>query len=302
MKTLLDSRQLHAFVMLSRTGSFTLAAESLFLTPSAVCHALKELEQRAGCLLLDRRRKKVVLTQAGEQLLHHAERILQEMSDACSSLERLGKWGVDRLRVAASAAFCEYILPDALTDYYRSFPDSRLVVQPSDTLDAFDLVRANKVDLAITVEPKNERELEFHPLFTDELVFFVGPSHPWAKARQVIATQIPKQPCVFYKRNSYTFSLIEDYFRREEIALNLRIEMGNMDAIKEVVKRGLGVGILAPWVASQEIADQSLVTFPLGARSLKRNWGIVYWRDRRLTWAEETFMKICQSVTKKFAA
>ena len=80
------------------------------------------------------------------------------------------------------------------------------------------------------------------------------------------------------------------------------IELGNMDAIKEVVKRGMGVGILAPWVATQELADQSLVTFPLGARSLKRNWGIVCWRDRRLTWAEETLMRICQSVTKKFAA
>src|SRR6267142_2786776 len=143
MKTLLDSRQLHAFVMLSRTGSFTLAAKNLFLTPSAVSHALKELEQRVGCLLLDRRRKKVMLTQAGEHLLHHAERILQEMSDACTALE---------------------------------------------------LVRANKVDLAITVEPNDERELEFHLLFTDELAFFVAPGHPWAKAKQAIPAQISKQP------------------------------------------------------------------------------------------------------------
>ncbi len=302
MKTLLDSRQLHAFVMLSRTGSFTLAAKNLFLTPSAVSHALKELEERVGCLLLDRRRKKVVLTQAGEHLLHYAERILQEMSDACSSLEHLGKWGVDRLRIAASAAFCEYILPDVLTEFYRDYPDSHLIIEPSDTLDAIGLVRAGKVDLAITVEPKNERELEFHPLFTDELAFFVAPSHPWAKAKQAIPAQISKQRCVLYKRNSYTFGLIEEYFLREKIVLNMIIELGSVDAIKEVVKRGLGAGILAPWVATTAMEDQSLVTFPLGARSLKRNWGIVYWRDRRLTWAEETFIKICHSVTKKFAA
>ena len=301
MKSLLDSRQLHAFVMLSCTGSFTLAAKNLFLTPSAVSHALKELEQRVGCLLLDRRRKKVVLTQAGEHLLHYAERILREMSDACSSLEHLGKWGVDRLRIAASAAFCEYILPDVLAEFYRDYPDSHLIIEPSDTLDAIELVRTGKVDLAITVEPKNERELEFHPFFTDELAFFVASSHPWAKAKQAIPAQISKQRWVLYKRNSYTFGLIEEYFLREKIVLNLMIELGSVDAIKEVVKRGLGAGILAPWVATREIADQSLVTLPLGARKLKRNWGIIYWHNRRLTWAEETFVNTCRSVIKKFA-
>ena len=300
MKMLLDSRQLHAFVTVSRTGSFTVAAENLFLTPSAVSHALKELEQRVGCLLLDRRRKKVVLTEAGEHLLHHAERILEEMSDACTSLEQLGKWGIGRLRIAASAAFCEYILPDVLTEYCRDYPDNHLIIESFDTLDAIEQVRANKVDLAITIDPRNEREFEFHPLFSDELAFFVAPGHPWAEAKQAIPAQISKQPCVLYKRNSYTFGLIEEYFLREEIVLNMIMELGSVDAIKEVVKRGLGVGILAPWVATREIADHSLVTFPLGSRSLKRNWGIVYWHERRLTWAEETFVKICRPVTRKF--
>ncbi len=301
MKTLLDSRQLHAFVMVSRTGSFTLAAKSLFLTPSAVSHALKELEQRVGCLLLDRRRKKFTLTQAGEQLLHHAERIVQEMSDACSSLEHLGKWGADRLRIAASAAFCEYVLPDVLVEFCKSYPDSRLIVEPTDTLDALALVRANKIDLAVTVEPRNERELDFHRLFTDELSFFVAPAHPWAKGKKAIPAQIAKQPCILYKRNSYTFDLIEKYFLRQSIVLNTIIELGSVDAIKEVVKRGLGVGILPPWVAAREVAEQSLVPLPLGDRSLKRDWGIICWHDRRLTWAEETFVKTCRSITRRLA-
>jgi len=142
--------------------------------------------------------------------------------------------------------------------------------------------------------------LEFHPLFTDALAFFVARSHPWAKAKQAIPAQISKQPCVLYKRNSYTFGLIEEYFLRDKIVLNTIIELGSVDAIKELVKRGLGVGILAPWVATREMEDHSLVTFPLGDRSLKRNWGIVYWHNRRFTWAEETFVKTCRSVAKKF--
>ena len=104
MKTPLDSRQLHAFVILARTGSFTQTARELFLTQSAVSHSMKALETDVGCRLLDRLGKKVLLTQAGEQLLIHAERVLQEMASARSGIERLGKWGMGRLRIVAPAA------------------------------------------------------------------------------------------------------------------------------------------------------------------------------------------------------
>src|SRR5688500_13859766 len=102
MNETIDSRQLRAFVTLARTGSFTDAARELFLSQSAVSHSMKALEQGVGCRLLDRVGKRVILTQAGEQLLHHAEKILGEMQAARVSLETLGKWGKPRLRIGAS--------------------------------------------------------------------------------------------------------------------------------------------------------------------------------------------------------
>src|SRR5437762_11872801 len=112
-----DSRQLRAFVTLARAGSFTLAAKELYLSQSAVSHSMKALEQEVGCRLLDRMGKKVLLTQAGETLLHHAEKILQEMNTARSALEQLGKWGRDRLRIGTSTTACQYILPAVLREF-----------------------------------------------------------------------------------------------------------------------------------------------------------------------------------------
>src|SRR5437762_4736692 len=106
----LDSRQLRAFVTLARTGSFTLAARELFLSQSAVSHSMKALEQDVGCRLLDRVGKKVLLTQAGEQLLHHAQKILTEMGEARESLQQLGKWGRTRLRIGSSPTACQHIV------------------------------------------------------------------------------------------------------------------------------------------------------------------------------------------------
>src|ERR1051326_209319 len=78
MNAPLDSRQVRAFAVLARTGSFTQTARELHLTQSAISHSMKALEGDVGCRLLDRLGKKIVLTQAGEQLLHHATRILHE--------------------------------------------------------------------------------------------------------------------------------------------------------------------------------------------------------------------------------
>lgn len=293
----IDSRQLRAFAALARTGSFTLAAKELFLSQSAVSHSMKALETDVGCRLFDRVGKKVLLTQAGEALLHHTEKILQEMAAARAGLEQLGKWGVGRLRLGASPTACQYILPSVLREFKESFPKCRISIEPGDTLDAIESVRENRIDLAITLEPRNEEQFEFHPLFSDELAFIVGAMHPWAREGHVVRNEIPKQSYVLYNKNSYTFRMVRDYFNQEDMVLNTVIELGSMEAIKELVKLGLGVSILSPWIAQKEIQEKSLVALPLGRRKMKRNWGVIHWRGRRLSLAEETFLGLCKSAT-----
>ena len=86
MKSILDSRKLLAFVTLARCGSFTQTARELFLTQSAVSHAIKSLEQELDRRLFDRLGRKARLTPAGHRLLDHADRILMEMQNARAAL------------------------------------------------------------------------------------------------------------------------------------------------------------------------------------------------------------------------
>ena len=149
--------------------------------------------------------------------------------------------------------------------------------------------------LAVECEP----QLEFHPLFADELHFLVGARHPWAKTRRVERADIPRQNHILYSKRSVTFRLVEEYFRQEKMVLNTVIELGSVEAIKELVKLGLGVSILAPWVARREIEAGSMVALPLGRRKLTRRWGILHWRGKRLNLAEETFVGLCESTTER---
>jgi DNA-binding transcriptional LysR family regulator len=253
-----------------------------------------------GCRLLDRVGKRVLLTQAGEQFLLHAEKILREMELARSGLDTLTNWGHGRLRVGASTTACQYILPTVLREFKQSFPKCVIKIEPGDHGQQLDLLRRNQIDLAIMLEPLGESEYTFVPLFEDELRFLVAPLHPWAQLGRVPREAISEETLILYNKTSYTFRLVSEYFREEKITLSNFIELGSMEAIKELVKIGLGAGLLAPWIARQELASGALISYALGKRKLARKWGVVHLRGRRLPLGEETFVGLCRTVTENF--
>ena len=298
MKETIDSRQLLAFATLARKQSFTLAAKELFLTQSAVSHAIKALEQELETRLFDRLGKRVHLTQAGEQLLRHAERILREMQVARAGLDELRNWGHSRLRIGASLTACQYLLPSVLREFKRNSPRCSLKIETGDAPRMEELLRDNQIDLAIMIEPRDD-DITFRRLFEDELRFLVSPLHPWAKAGAVGRPGIADETIILYSKNSQTFRMVSAYFLQDHIPLNQVMELGSMEAIKELVKIGLGVGVVAPWIVQRELAEASLVSFPLGLRRLRRVWGIAYLRGRSLTLAEETFAGLCENAAER---
>ncbi len=296
-----DTRQLIAFAALARLGSFTRAAQELFLTQSAISHAIKALEEQAGCRLFERAGRRVTLTQSGEQFLRHVEKILGEMKAARRGLDELSRWGHGRLRLGASTTACQYILPTVLREFKQSFPKCVISIDPGDHARQLDLLLGSRIDLALMLEPEGVKELAFVPLFADEMRFLVAPAHPWARAGRVARDNFEEQTLILYNHTSYTFRMVKDYFRDEGLPLANVLELGSMEAIKELVKIGLGVGVLAPWVATAELASGALVSLPLGKRKLRRQWGVGHLRGRRLSLGEETFVGLCQSVTQEFS-
>jgi DNA-binding transcriptional LysR family regulator len=301
MSETLDTRQLLAFVTLARCGSFTQAAKELVLTQSAVSHAMKALEEDVGCRLLDRVGKRVLLTQAGEQLLRHAERVLREMRDARAGLQDLANWGQGRLRVGASTTACQYLLPTVLREFKQSFPKCIIRIEPGDNARQLELLRSGQIDLAIMLSAAGQTDVEFVPLFDDELRFLVSPMHSWSRLTSAPPRdQIPTETLILYNKHSATFRMVVDFFREEKIVLTNFIELGSMEAIKELVKIGLGAGVLAPWIARAELESGALLSLPLSTRALHRTWGVAYLKGRRLPLGEETFVGLCRTVTERF--
>lgn len=293
---LLDSRQLSAFQELARRGSFTAAANSLNLTQSAISHSIKALEKTLDVTLFERLGKTVRLTRSGEALLPHADRILSRMARAHDEIRLLDRPGHGRLRVGATVTISQYVLPSVLRELRESFPAFEITVVTDDSRELLQLVDKGAIDVAVAIEINSaEKQLRQH-LFSDEIQMAISPVHPLAKLEKIKAEDIVDESFIFYNQRSETYRLLEQRALQNGVRLNPALQVGSMAAIKEMAKIGMGIGMLAPWVAEEEIADGSLVFRRLPWKKLDRSWAIYSDPRHKKQMIEDVFAGICIDV------
>ncbi|MDP9173244.1 MAG: LysR family transcriptional regulator [Planctomycetota bacterium] len=293
---MIDVHQLRVFLSVAQNLGFTRAGEHLGMTQSAVSHQIARLESDVGSALLVRQPRAVSLTDAGHVMAQHARKVLAAMDEALAAVRQVARPNMGRLRIGVSATACEYIIPEALREFRESFPDYTLSITPGDTPLVTELLLEGSLDLGVVIRSERQRKLVYRDLFTDSLAFVVSPLHPWARSGRADRAELAQQRMVLYSRGSITFQMIERYFAKLRVPLHDWIELGEMGAIKQLVKLGLGISIIAPWPARPEIREKSLVMVPLPGGSLKRVWSIAFLRGRTLSVAEETFIGLCESV------
>ena len=289
-----DTRQLEAFDTLCATGSFTETAKRLLLTQSAISHSMRTLEEEAGCQLIRRQGKKVSLTEAGERLLRFARPFLQEMSVVREELSGFEKFGAGRIRLGASQQACRFFLPPLIKEFKKSVPQCRFEVYGEDTPKCLNMLSLVELDLAISLEPIKNLEIEFVPCFTDELRLITTQDHEWARSGSVDWTKVAGENFILDNRASYSFRMINEYLEQNGLKLTSFMEISSSDASKELIKLGLGVGVMADWLVANEVASGELVSLPLGFGKLTRTWGISIRKGRKLNKAERIFIKIAE--------
>ena len=299
MQDLLDTRQLRAFAALARCGSFTEAAGELNLTQSAVSHSMKALEEDLGTRLFLRSGKRVLLTQAGKELLSHAESILRRMGMARDAISSLEKSPRGRLRIGCSTAASQFILLAVLREFRDSFPLYNVTVLPGETPENMQRLREGEIDLSISLKPHETTGLACQSLFQDHLEILVAANHPWATTPPT-AAEVAEQTLIVISRKSYTCELFRNHLLGQGVRANNFTELGSIEAMKQFVKLGLGNAIAARWTAEEEINRGEIACVPMPQGPIKRDWVVSHLEDRTLNLAELTFTGLCVQVGRKF--
>ncbi len=293
----MELRLLKVFSAIAESGSLVTAAAKLHLTPSAISHSLRALETDLGCRLFERVGKRMVLNQAGDQLLLAVRDPLNALEAAAEEVKKLGKWGQSRLRLGAPSSIAEHVLPRVIRDLKKTHPSLELQISCGDTEQQLRFVRESKVDLAICVEPDNGVGLDIRHAFRDELMFICPPNHPWMDGQPITREQLAKQTFISFTRASFTTRIFLDHLRGLNVNPKLMVESDSARVILELVKFDMGVAVMAPWAVDHEIARGNLKAIPVSTKPLKRDWCIVSLAVRPKSYMEEAFCKLFRNQT-----
>ncbi|MBC8128141.1 MAG: LysR family transcriptional regulator [Gloeobacteraceae cyanobacterium ES-bin-144] len=289
-----DLRQLRAFVAVVEEGSFTLAARRIFVTQSAVSHSLRTLEEQLSCKLLERGGKRVAVTAEGELLLKRCKRVIFELEQAGRDLDGLRRWGQTRIRIGAPHTLCHFLIPTVLREFRDCFPRCEPLIEAGDTAILLDRLAGSDLDIVVGLKPRGQIEEGYRAMFQDRLAFVVSPFHPWAINESTVKETINDHQFIIYAKATETHRLIEEWLEQEGGRGKKPLVLGDMQAIKEMAKLGIGVGIVAPWVAAREISEGSLkVVYPHGP-GIDREWGVFHSPKREPSLVEEAFIGLCE--------
>jgi DNA-binding transcriptional LysR family regulator len=273
--------QLRAFADVIELGSFSAAAERLNLTQPAVSQQVKQLERRFALKLIERVGRKVTPTPAGIELMAHARRLDAVMVGALDAMARHATGALGRVRIGTGATACIHLLPPVLRDLRGRLPSLEIAVSTGNTAHILKLLEDNALDVGLVTLPARGRALSITPVLDDEFVAIASPDAP-PLPRRVTPAVLAARPLVLYESGAQTRRIVDQWFGRRSSSFKPVMELGSVEAIKELVGAGLGYyGVLPRMAVSNERKRNGLIVRSLAPR-LSRKLALVLRRDKRL--------------------
>jgi len=274
----MDIQNIRAFLMVAETGSFSRAAEKLFITQPAISKRISTLEHSLNCQLFDRLGKSVQLTQAGEALIPSYQRILAEIDESQRIISTLRTQVSGHLKFGTSHHIGLHRLPPVLRQYTNHYPEVELDIQFMDSEQAAALILKGNIELAlITLPDIIEKPLKTIPVWTDPMLCVVANDHVLAKQKTVTRNQLSKHGVLIQSHSTHTRDIIDQALKLDSDN-KIIMESNYLETIKAMIQNGLGWGVLP-----ESMIDNSLHKLKIKGVNMERHLGVLLHASRTLS-------------------
>jgi len=267
----LEIRHLKVVAAIAEEGSVTRAGNRLHLTQSALSHQLRDAERHLGRPLFERRSKKMVLTPAGERLLHSARHVLEEIQRAEKEIRGASSEPRAVLRLSTECYTAYHWLPPRLKAFQEKFPEVEVELVVEATPHPYGALLEKKIDLALVWAPVRNRKIHYTPLFRDEMVVIMRPGHPWAAKSYVSPRDFAGEDLIVYPPREESSVLLQFLNPAGVVPRRVR-EVALTEAVVSLVRGGLGVAVLAKWAVAPQLASGELRGVRLTREGFYREW------------------------------
>ncbi|MCP4788701.1 MAG: LysR family transcriptional regulator [Gammaproteobacteria bacterium] len=287
----MDTQQLQAFVTVARLGSFSQAAEQLYLTQPAISKRIDKLEQQLTTRLFDRIGRHINLTDAGLVLLPRAQHILATLDDTARELNNLSGKVTGQLRIATSHHIGLHRLPPHLRAFQQHFPQVKLDIQFAESEKIHQGLLEGLWEIGIvTLNPRPHPKLQQQKIWQDAMHFVCAPHHPLAQSDTMSLASLSDYPALLSKPGTFTRELLTQRFDDAHIELQVATSTNNLDTLRMLVSTGMGWSLLP-----HTLLDQDILSIATNTPTIERNLGCVWHHQRSLSNAAQHFMTHLQT-------
>lgn len=289
---MINFNQLRTFCQAAKHGSYTTAAEKLYVTQPAVTAQMKLLEDHCNLKLFKKRGRKVYLTDEGKILYQYARKIFdyeKEIEDVMEEMRKL-KRGV--LRLGTTKAYARYFMPLMITRFRETYPHIKIHLDEGSSRDMTLSLLDFRNEIAIIAKAEEHPDVYFLPFSEEVVILITAPDHPLAGKRSVAFDQLSKEPIIMKEIGSGTRRLVNELFARHHCTPDVLMETSNTEFIKQLVQRGDGISFLVKDAVAIELEEGRLATAPLEGARIVLEVSIAYLKNQHLSPPAKAFLDI----------
>jgi LysR family transcriptional regulator, transcriptional activator of the cysJI operon len=279
----MNIQTLRMFCDLAKLRSFSKTAEKHSVSQSSVSQHICQMEIEHKCQLIDRQKRPMELTAAGELLYHAARDIVDRYDQLNSEMNSLNVEAQNRINVGAIYSIGMHSLPEYIKKFMVKRPSVNVHVAYFIAEKIYELVLAGELDIGLVAVPKRDKRLDVYEFEDEPLVLACSSKHPLAKQSQIDIHKLQMERFIGFEEGVPTRDWIDGIFQRYNIVIMPAMEFDNIETVKRAVEINSGVSILPRTALSQELAAGTIKAIEFSNERFVRPTGIIVRKDRAIS-------------------
>lgn len=284
----------YIFYICAKEGKISKAAEKLYISQPAVSKTIGILEKQLGVKLFIRSQKGVTLTSEGKQLYNKLETAFSAIEQAEDTIKKQKQSGAGKLKLAASASLCRYMLMPILEKYIELYPNVRISIDCCSTAQVLKLVEEDKVDIGLVALADQNIKYKFIPLGELEDIFVAKPSYieNLSEQKNISGSNsfIAQSNLMLLNEGNLTRQYVDEYLNKHNIKPHKILEVTGMEMLIEFAKIGMGTSCVIRQFIQEELKNNLLTEIKLQEPINKRTAGLVFKRQIQNNAAADYFV------------
>lgn len=265
---MIEQSHLKIMLALHEKGTLTQAADSLYLTQSALSHQIRYLEQKLNVKLWQRCGRRLRLTVAGELLLRSARQVLPTLQQTEQALKAMGSGQLGVLRIGVECFPCHEWLTQVVAKFLQAAPNIDIDIIRQFQFSGLEGLLNHHIDLLISPDINEHDSLNHIALFDYEQVLLVADTHPLAAYNEVKAVQLTSEVLLTFPIEKQRLDIFREFLLPEKVQPKGHKQIESLAIILQMVELSRGVSVLPEWLADSYMTQYKVKKIRIGNQGI----------------------------------